>query len=161
MKKEETPSSRGGGNGPDPRDGSRYIDAGGDRTVLVVEDRPELRSFLRQALKRYGFEVLEAGTAEEALILANSVQAPIDVLLMDIMLPDSWGTQLAEDIRTLHPDVGVILTSGRTLDDPVLGAGITQRAPFLKKPFRISELLEAISEVSEVPASLGPDDLTP
>lgn len=124
-----------------------------NRVVLVVEDGVDLRSFLKRTLERHGFTVIDAGTAEEALVLAHAVPDPIDVLLMDIMLPDSWGTRLAEDIKTIHPSIGVILTSGRTLDDPVLGAGIAQRKPFLKKPFRIAELLDAIGMVTEIPAA--------
>lgn len=131
---------------------------GNARVVLVVEDGEDLRKFLKWALERHGFSVLEAGSAEEALVLADSYRDDIDVLLMDIMLPDSWGTQLAEDIRMLHPEVGVILTSGHTLEDPVLGAGITQREPFLKKPFEISDLLTAIDSVAEAAAPIGPDE---
>lgn len=127
----------------------------------MVEDGEELRKFMRRALERHGFTVLEAATAEEALVLANSLPHAIDVLLMDIMLPDSWGTQLAEDIRMLHPGIGVVLTSGRTVDDPVLGAGITQREPFLKKPFKISELVDAVVSVLGIAAPVGPDETQP
>jgi two-component system, cell cycle sensor histidine kinase and response regulator CckA len=137
------------------------IAAAGQRVVLVVEDSEDLRRFLRRTLERYGFSVLEAGSAEEALMLADAASHGIDILLMDIMLPDSWGTRLAEDIRMLHPDVGVILTSGHTVEDPVLGAGITQRNPFLKKPFAIEQLLQAIADVSSPVAPLGPDEPAP
>lgn len=130
--------------------------ATGRRVVLVVEDGEDLRQFLKRTLERYDFAVLEAGSAEEALVLANAVPHAIDVLLMDIMLPDSWGTRLAEDIRTLHPGIGVVLTSGHTVEDPVLGAGISQREPFLKKPFEIRELMDAITTVMAAAALEGP-----
>ncbi len=98
-----------------------------------------------RALETHGYTVLVAESAQEALVVAGLPQGSIDVLVMDIMLPDSWGTRLAEDIRALHPEIGVVFTSGYTDTDPVLEAGMSQRKPFLKKPFGTEELLEAVT----------------
>lgn len=115
--------------------------------VLVVEDEGGLRRFMTRALEKEGYECVEAGSAEEALMAAGEPGRPVDILVMDIMLPDSWGTRLVEDIRAESPDVGVILISGYTESDPVLGAGARERHPFLTKPFEADELLSAVRRV--------------
>ncbi len=115
--------------------------------VLIVEDEELVRRSIARALESQGFTVLVAESAQEALMVAGLPAGSIDVLVMDIMLPDSWGTRLAEDLRALHPDLGVVFTSGYTETDPVLQAGMAQRKPFLRKPFGTEELLEAITLV--------------
>lgn len=114
--------------------------------VLVVEDDKTVLGFIVRTLKRGGFRCLTAESAEEALQVSNDVGADLELLVLDIMLPDSWGTRLMQDVRAQHPDVGIILTSGFTGEDPVLAAGVDARdpdIPFLKKPFTPEELLEA------------------
>jgi len=122
-------------------------DATNDALVLVVEDDTTVLGFIVRALKRAGgFTCLTAGSAEEALQVSNSSERSIDLLILDIMLPDSWGTRLMQDVKSQHPRARVILTSGFTAEDPVLAAGVAARdpdIPFLKKPFTQEELLEA------------------
>jgi DNA-binding response OmpR family regulator len=113
--------------------------------VLVVEDDSTVQGFIVRTLKRGGFRCLAAGSAEEALRVSSEADGAIDLLILDIMLPDSWGTRLMQDVRAQHPDVKVILISGFTADDPVLAAGVEARdpeIPFLAKPFTPEDLLE-------------------
>lgn len=119
------------------------------RLVLVVEDERGLRRFVRRVLENEGYECLEAGSAEEALVAVDRARRPVDLLILDIMLPDSWGTRLVEDVRARSPSLGVVLTSGYADADPVLGAGTQQRRPFLAKPFEASELLAAVREAED------------
>ncbi len=123
----------------------------GDETmrVLIVEDEAPARRLFASALERAGHNVLQAGSAEEALIVADQRDSPIDILLMDIMLPDSWGTQLAQNIRVLHPEVGVIYTSGYAADDPIMMSGIDENTRFLHKPFELDQLLAEVAEMIE------------
>lgn len=115
--------------------------------ILIVEDDETVRGFMVRVLKRSGYRCLIAGSAEEALQASSSVEEPIDLLILDIMLPDSWGTRLVQDVQAQHPYSRVILTSGHTADDPVLAAGIAARdpeIPFMNKPFSPEELLEHV-----------------
>lgn len=117
----------------------------GGPLILVVEDDTTVRGFIVRTLKRAGYRCLVAGSAEEALHVSSQVEEPIDLLILDIMLPDSWGTRLVQDIQAQHPYARVILTSGHTADDPVLAAGVQARdpeIPFLNKPFSPDELVE-------------------
>lgn len=116
------------------------------KQVLIVEDEAPARRVFATALEQNGYSVLQAGSAEEALVVAEACEG-IDILLMDIMLPDSWGSQLAQNIRLLHPDVGIIYTSGYAADDPIMMSGIEAGTRFLHKPFEIDELLSEVTSM--------------
>ena len=117
------------------------------KLVLLVEDDEVVRELVRRGLERANFRVIAVGTAEEGLVVADQYRNQIDAMVMDIMLPDSWGTRLAVDVRTLHPNVGVVYVSGFANEDPVLGAGLTELKPFLQKPFAINDLVKAVHSV--------------
>lgn len=122
------------------------------RLVLLVEDDEVVRELVRRGLERERYRVLAVGTAEEGLVIADQYRDQLDVLVMDIMLPDSWGTRLAVDVRTLHPEIGIVYVSGFASEDPVLGAGLRELSPFLQKPFTIQALLDAVRSVLPSPS---------
>jgi len=109
--------------------------------VMVVEDEPQMRRFLRASLGSHGFRLLEAGSAKEALALATS-QAP-EVILLDLGLPDRDGIELARDIRGWsRVPIIVISARGREADKvEALDAGADD---YLTKPFGVNELLARI-----------------
>ena len=127
--------------------GSLPAESSNPRTVLIVDDDDALRRVLVTALKKHGFQVVDADSAERGLQLAESWQTPIDVALLDIVLPDSWGAQLVPGLRMAHPDIRVIFTSGYADTDPVLRAGIKASKAFLSKPFETSELIATVERV--------------
>ena len=117
-------------------------------TILVVEDEAGIRGLVRKILKREGYNVLEAGTGEEAIAIAAAQQSPVDLLVTDVMLPGMGGRELAERIRGALPKVKVLYVSGYTDDAEVLAAKFPPGARFLQKPFTLSVL------VGQVRASL-------
>jgi two-component system, cell cycle sensor histidine kinase and response regulator CckA len=118
--------------------------------VLVVDDDPALRELLSRGLERKGFNVVSAGGADEAIRLAADPEVSIDLIVMDIVLPDSWGAQVAMEQRMFRPDVKVIFISGHTQGDPVFEATqLSDDVRFLPKPFRVDELVALIRETLE------------
>lgn len=118
------------------------------RTVMIVEDHRRFRTVLRRFLEVQGFTVLEAADGEEALLLATDHEEPIDLLLVDIVLPDSSGSNVAQHMRVSHPEVKLIYMSGHSETDTILRGGIqTEHTPFLAKPFEMAELMELIDRV--------------
>jgi two-component system cell cycle sensor histidine kinase/response regulator CckA len=112
--------------------------------VFFVDDEPGIRGSFATLMRRRGFTVLEAGSAEEAGRLIEIYKDPIDILLMDINLPDGWGATLAQALLEEHPEMTVIYTTGYADQDPIL-SGALNDAPFvLRKPFSSDELLELI-----------------
>jgi two-component system, OmpR family, KDP operon response regulator KdpE len=109
--------------------------------VLIVEDEPQMRRFLRTALAAQDFRVVEAGTAKDALVAATTHNP--EIILLDLGLPDGDGTDLAKEIRQWsHAPIIVISARGREADKvAVLDAGADD---YLTKPFGVGELLARI-----------------
>jgi len=115
---------------------SRTIDAVGTR-ILSVEDDERIRTAVKLALEDEGWTVDEAGTGEEAL--ARFEQAPTDVVLIDIMLPDIDGFEVCRAIRR-SSDVPIVMVTARDDTHDVV-AGLEAGADdYLTKPFAPKEL---------------------
>lgn len=113
--------------------------------VLLVDDDRDLLDTLAGGLQSLGFEVFTAGTAEEAIDWARSADRPADVVVLDILLPDSWGAQVALEFSAFSPSPRFIFMSGHARDDAVLAAGAElDEIPFLEKPFKVRDLVRMI-----------------
>ena len=116
----------------------------GTETILVVEDQPRLREVLAVVLRGFGYNVIAASGAEEALRLAAEESGPIDLLLTDVVMPRTSGPLLAEQIRATRPAIKVVFMSGYTADAMEPHGGLTSDAPLLAKPFRPDALGRAL-----------------
>ena len=115
------------------------------KRILVVDDEKDIRKLLEETLKSKDYEILQAGTGEDALVISRKMRP--DVILMDIMMPgDMNGIEatrmLKADVRTKQSKV-IILTSSSILKEIAMSAGAD--AYFLK-PFSPLELLRKIDE---------------
>ena len=121
--------------------------ARGKETILVVEDEAGVRSLVRETLKSKGYHILEAEGAAQALEIAERHSKPIHLLLTDVVMPHIDGKELAERLRTLHPETKVLYMSGYT-DDAFARRGISEaKLPLLQKPFLPDALLLKVREV--------------
>jgi CheY-like chemotaxis protein len=85
-------------------------------SVLVVDDHPSFRGFARRLLEEAGYTVLdEAGDGASALAAVNALRP--DVVLLDVLLPDTTGFELARRMSSDAPDAIVVLTSSRSAAD--------------------------------------------
>jgi len=106
--------------------------------VLIVDDEPHVRKFLRLSLQAEEFNVLEAATAEEAITLVHGA-AP-DLMILDLGLPDIDGRQVIRDVR-LTSAMPILVLSGRT-EDSVKIAALEQGADdYITKPFAVRDLV--------------------
>jgi DNA-binding response OmpR family regulator len=121
------------------------------RTVLVVEDDPDLRDAVELILHRQGYHVVSTGDGLRAVELAN--QHRIDVALVDLLLPGQSGFQVAMDLKSQHGDgVRVVIMSGNASQahqDYAFAAGAEH---FLAKPFTSAQLLNAIAKFCPPPS---------
>jgi two-component system, cell cycle sensor histidine kinase and response regulator CckA len=122
------------------------IAVGGSETILVVEDDPGVRGLVRDVLSLAGYEVLEAATAREALELCRERPGGLDLVLMDIVLPDMRNNHLREALAVVAPAAGVLLMSGYP-GDGTFREPIEDGIPFLQKPFSGDELARKVREV--------------
>lgn len=109
--------------------------------VLVVEDEPQMRRFLRASLGAHDFRLVEAGTAREALA-SITAQAP-ELILLDLGLPDGDGIELTREIRGWS-SVPIIVISARGREADKVDALDSGADDYLTKPFGVGELLARI-----------------
>jgi two-component system cell cycle sensor histidine kinase/response regulator CckA len=121
--------------------------AGGAETILLVEDTAEVRQLARQILESAGYTVLEAASGAQALDLFATREAPIDLVLTDMVMPSMSGPMLAERLKALATGMPVLFMSGYT--DEALAHHGTPAAdiPLLAKPFTFNGLLTKVRQV--------------
>src|SRR5687768_11362386 len=106
--------------------------------VLVVEDEPQMRRFIRSSLTSHGYRLVECDTGREAIALATSHNP--DLILLDLGLPDADGLDITREVRTWsRTPIIVISARGREEDKVIaLDAGADD---YVTKPFGVNELL--------------------
>lgn len=114
--------------------------AGGSETILIAEDEPDLRELARIFLESYGYRVLGAGSAEQAIQIADQFAEPIHLLLTDVIMPGMSGPQLAEKIHAKRPETKIVYMTGYT-DDMVMQHKVLEPGvQLLQKPFTKADL---------------------
>ncbi|HEY8257722.1 MAG TPA: MHYT domain-containing protein [Gemmatimonadales bacterium] len=124
-------------------------DAKGREVILLAEDAADVRRFTARVLREAGYQVLEAGNVEGGLLAAAAYQGRIHLVLTDVMMPHGTGRQLATQLRTLRPDIGVVYMSGYTDDTVLQRAVIEPGTAFIQKPFSPTLLLTQVRAVLE------------
>jgi PAS domain S-box-containing protein len=126
--------------------------ARGSETVLLVEDEPALRKLAADALRRAGYEVLEAANGEDAILVAEARSAPVDLVVTDVVMPGIGGVDLARRLRARASTARVLYMSGYS-DDPDLRRGeIDESEGLLAKPFTVDQLLRRVRECLDTKA---------
>jgi two-component system cell cycle sensor histidine kinase/response regulator CckA len=119
----------------------------GAETVLLVEDEDGVRSFIKVALQRFGYRVVEAASAQAALSLLAGLDTPVQLLLTDVVLPGMDGRELAAQVTRDQPGVQVLFMSGYTdrmrSTDGYLEPGVH----LLEKPFTAEALLTKTRQI--------------
>ena len=119
----------------------------GTETILLAEDNAGLRKLATRLLEPAGYTVLGAATGEEALRLLERHEAPVHLLLSDVVMPGMSGRQLAEQLAETHPGMKVLYMSGYTSDTIVQHGVFEAQVAFLNKPFTAAALLRKVREV--------------
>lgn len=115
------------------------------RTVLVVEDEPLIRLTLIDALEDAGFSIIEAETADEAMVLIS--EHTVHLLFTDIQMPgELTGIDLAHVVADRFPEAGIIVASGRLTADDI---DLPESAEFFSKPYDFSAIIGRLNALSE------------
>jgi CheY-like chemotaxis protein len=119
----------------------------GGETILLVDDEPTVRGFVKRALELYGYRVIDAGGSQEALSLGSSFDGRIHLLLADVVLPGMSGPQLAARLAPLRPEMRILYMTGFA-DDAVVDRGVVSAGqPLLVKPFTSVGLAHEVKKV--------------
>lgn len=118
----------------------------GTETVLLAEDEQDVREVAREFLESGGYTVLEAHNGAEALQLAASHKAGIDLLVTDMVMPGMTGRELARRLQNAHAGLGVVYMSGYTEHSAAENFGRDTNIRLLTKPFSRGSILRAVRE---------------
>lgn len=113
--------------------------------ILIVEDEEAIRGFIKVNLKRNNFEVLEAGSGEEAL---NLIDENVDIVLLDVMLPGLNGYEVCEKVRKSHPNMGIIILTAKGQEENRIEGLDAGADDYIVKPFSPKELLARINALT-------------
>ena len=113
------------------------------KKVLIMEDELNIRSFVVINLKRAGYDVIEAGTGQEALDKLQK-NPDVGVAILDIMLPDMDGFEVCRRIRATNKQMGIIMLTARTQEMDKITGLMTGADDYVTKPFSPAELTARI-----------------
>lgn len=126
-----------------------------EKTVLIVDDDPEVHDLIRVMLKSPGWATESALSASEALAWLEDHSC--DVVLTDILMPGMDGLTLLGRILAIRPGARVVMMTAFNNPDRVVGSMRAQAAGYLSKPFTKDRLLESLTEALSSP--MEPDDI--
>ena len=113
--------------------------------ILVVEDEPHIADGLRFNLEAEGHEVTVSGDGEQALALLVDEQMPMDVVILDVMLPGKDGFETAAELRAAGQYVPILMLTARGRADDVLRGFEAGADDYLAKPFELTILLARVN----------------
>jgi two-component system KDP operon response regulator KdpE len=114
-------------------------------SVLIVDDDPAFRQGLRASLKTGGYDVDVVRNAEQALEYVR--QRSVDVVLLDINMPDIGGVEACRRIRAAAPQAGILMLTVRDTEDDKVLALEAGADDYVTKPFRLRELIARLHAV--------------
>jgi len=114
------------------------------RTVLVVDDEPQVRALVCETLELLGYRVLTADGGAAALEILEDERP--DLMMFDYAMPGMSGAELAGLAHTLHPDTPIVFASGHA-DTEAIDRALGGRATILRKPFNMAELARTIADL--------------
>jgi CheY-like chemotaxis protein len=117
------------------------------RTVLVVDDEPEVLELATEILRRVGYSVLQAADGAAALEVARRHEGEIHLLVTDMVMPGMSGRDLAERLRTLRNALPVLYISGYVQDASARAALASEHSAFVAKPFTPELLADRVREL--------------
>lgn len=122
--------------------------SGGNETILLVEDDLSVQHLTCRILQQHGYHIIVASNGEEALQrIKENPEEKIDLLFTDVVMPQMNGKELADQIKSLHPNIKVLYTSGYT-DNAIVHLGVLiPGTNILQKPFSPRSLLRKVREV--------------
>jgi two-component system cell cycle sensor histidine kinase/response regulator CckA len=127
-------------------------EAVGRKTILVVDDEPEIRKLVSAMVSQFGYTVLTADSGEHALTLYRNQHGPLEMLITDVVAPGMSGPMLADKLSALQPDLKVLYISGYDNTHVVQTYVVEKGHALLAKPFTVDELKGKISELLSRPA---------
>ena len=120
------------------------------RTALIVDDEKIMLDIESLMLQKIGFDTLKASNSSEACRLYEDEKERIDIVVLDMLMPDEKGTATYKRLKQMNPDIRVLISSGLEKDrdiEEILNDG---QHGFIQKPFKFEEFTNNIDTVLSV-----------
>jgi two-component system, cell cycle sensor histidine kinase and response regulator CckA len=133
------------------REGRKQKEAGqapgGHETILLVEDEQSILDMAKMMLERFGYRVLSASSPREAIRLAEMHDGEIRLLIVDVIMPEMNGRDLARELVALYPQIACLFISGYSGDVIAHHGLLEDGINFIQKPFAMQELAAKVRQI--------------
>jgi two-component system cell cycle sensor histidine kinase/response regulator CckA len=119
----------------------------GGKAILLVEDEEMVSEVTERILERSGYTVITAANGKEALNIYEEQRDRIALVILDLILPGMGGKQCLQELRRIDPNLKVVVTSGHPVDSRTKETIESLATCFVRKPFNVKEILQAVREV--------------
>ena len=123
------------------------------KTILVVDDEPEIRKLVSAMITQFGYNALTADSGDHAITMYRKLNAPIEMLITDVVAPGMSGPMLADKLSALQPDLKVLYISGYDNTHVVQSYVVERGHALLAKPFTMEELRLKLAQMLPLTAS--------
>lgn len=117
------------------------------KRVLIAEDEAAIREFIVINLRRGGYDVVEAEDGAQALELYEAFEGDIDVVLLDVMMPNVDGLEVCKQLRTKNNNIGIIMLTAKTQEMDKITGLMMGADDYVTKPFSPSELVARVDAI--------------
>ena len=119
----------------------------GTETVLFVDDEDMIIEVAEEMFEQLGYKVLTAGSGREAIETYEKNKEKIDIVLLDMIMPDMSGSDTYDKLKEINPDVKVLLASGYSMIGTATEIMDRGCSGFIQKPFKMKELSQKLREI--------------
>ncbi len=117
------------------------------KRVLIAEDEAAIREFIVINLRRGGYDVVEAEDGAQALELYEAFEGDIDVVLLDVMMPNVDGLEVCKQLRIKNNNIGIIMLTAKTQEMDKITGLMMGADDYVTKPFSPSELVARVDAI--------------
>jgi two-component system, cell cycle sensor histidine kinase and response regulator CckA len=119
----------------------------GSETVLFVDDEDMIIEVAGELFEQLGYKVLTAGNGREAIATYEKNMEQIDIVLLDMIMPDMSGGETYDKLKEINPDIKVLLASGYSMNGTATEIMDRGCSGFIQKPFKMKELSQKLREI--------------
>ena len=119
----------------------------GTETALFVDDEDMIIEVAGELFEQLGYKVLTAGSGREAIETYEKNKERIDMVLLDMIMPDMSGGETYDKLKEINPDIKVLLASGYSMNGTATGIMDRGCNGFIQKPFKMKELSQKLREI--------------
>ncbi|MCK5816991.1 MAG: response regulator [Candidatus Marinimicrobia bacterium] len=116
-------------------------------TILIIDDDEAIRRMLMKTLKYVGYDVLEAKLGELGINLYKQKKDQISAVILDVIMPEMDGVKIYKALKKINPNIAVLVSTGYASNKQTIELKELGVKAFLKKPYRQSELVEAVNKI--------------